>query len=123
KNLSIPPNKLPLPLEVDIAGDKVVVVSNVYHEVEIEIDDNVFRIDLIPIMLGVFDIVIGMDWLDKYNANILCSQKRYLSRGFHAFMAHVININFENKSVEDVPIVNEFLEVFPEELPGIPPER
>ncbi|GJW96163.1 zinc finger, CCHC-type, retrotransposon gag domain protein [Tanacetum coccineum] len=52
KNLSIPPNKLPLPLEVEIAGDKVVVVSNVYREVEIEIDDNVFRIDLIPIMSG-----------------------------------------------------------------------
>ncbi|GKD43439.1 putative reverse transcriptase domain-containing protein, partial [Tanacetum coccineum] len=155
KNLSIPPNKLPLPLEVEIAGDKVVVVSNVYREVEIEINDSVFRIDLIPIMLGVFDIVIGMDWLDKYNANILCSQKlvrvmnpqgreiiiygdrrkgdlklcsvmkawRYLSRGCHAFMAHVINTNFEKKSVEDVPIVNEFLDVFPEELSGIPPER
>ncbi|GJT57279.1 putative nucleotidyltransferase, ribonuclease H [Tanacetum coccineum] len=126
KNLSIQPNKLPFPLEVEIADDKVVVVSNVYREVEIEIDDNVFRIDLIPIMLGVFDIVIGMDWLDKYNANILCSQKlarRYLSRGCHAFMAHVINTNFEKKSVEDVPIVNEFLDVFPEELPGIPPER
>nr|GEY97220.1 hypothetical protein [Tanacetum cinerariifolium] len=73
-NLSLPPNKLPFPLEVEIASDKVVVVSNVYHEVEIEIDDSVFRIDLIPIMLGVFDIVIGMDWFDKYNANILSSQ-------------------------------------------------
>ncbi|GJU19323.1 putative reverse transcriptase domain-containing protein [Tanacetum coccineum] len=123
KNLSIPPNKLPFPLEVEIAIDKVVVVSNVYREVEIEIDDSVFRIDLIPIMLGVFDIVISMDWLDKYNANILYSQKRYLSRGCHAFMAHVINTNFEKKSVEDVPIVNEFLDVFPEELLGIPPER
>ncbi|GJX12525.1 putative reverse transcriptase domain-containing protein [Tanacetum coccineum] len=155
KNLSIQPNKLPFPLEVEIADDKVVVVSNLYRGVETEIDDNVFRIDLIPIMLGVFDIVIGMDWLDKYNANILCSQKlvrvinpqgreiviygdrrkgdlklcsvmkarRYLLRGCHAFMAHVINTNFEKKSVEDVPIVNEFLDVFPEELPGIPPER
>ncbi|GJW83016.1 putative reverse transcriptase domain-containing protein, partial [Tanacetum coccineum] len=42
---------------------------------EIEIDDSIFKIDLIPIMLGVFDIVIGMDWLDKYNVNILCRQK------------------------------------------------
>nr|GEU93831.1 hypothetical protein [Tanacetum cinerariifolium] len=154
KNLSIPPNKLPLLLELEIAGDKVVVVSNVYREVEIEIDDIVFIIDLIPIMLGVFDIVIGMDWLDKYNANILCSQKlvwvinpqgreiviyedkrkgdlnlcivmkarRYLSRGCHAFMTHVINTNFKKKSVEDVLIVNEFLDIFPEELLGIPPE-
>ncbi|GKE58216.1 zinc finger, CCHC-type, retrotransposon gag domain protein, partial [Tanacetum coccineum] len=155
KNLSIQPNKLPFPLEVEIADDKVVVVSNVYCEVAIEIDDNVFRIDLIPIMLEVFDIIIGMDWLDKYNVNIFCSQKlvrvinpqgreiviygdrrkgdlklcsvmkarRYLSHGCHAFMVHVINSNFKMKIVEDVPIVNKFLDVFPKELLGIPPER
>nr|GEW71528.1 putative reverse transcriptase domain-containing protein [Tanacetum cinerariifolium] len=63
KNLSIPPNKLPLPLEVEIASDEVVVVFNMYREVEIEIDDNMFRIDLIPIMLGVFDIVIDKGFI------------------------------------------------------------
>nr|GEV73904.1 putative reverse transcriptase domain-containing protein [Tanacetum cinerariifolium] len=47
----------------------------VYRDVEIEIDDSAFKIELIPIVLGAFDIVIGMDWLDRYNANILCSQK------------------------------------------------
>nr|GEY66419.1 hypothetical protein [Tanacetum cinerariifolium] len=123
--------------------------------VEIEIDDSTFRIDLIPIMLGVFDIVIGMDWLDKYNANILCSQKliqvvnpqgreiiiygdkrkddyklcsvmkamKYLSHGCHAFMAHVIDTSFEKKNVKDFLVVNEFLDVFPKDLSGIPPER
>ncbi|GJT74943.1 putative reverse transcriptase domain-containing protein [Tanacetum coccineum] len=115
KNLSIPPNKLPFPLEVEITGNKVVVVSNVYREMEIEIDDSIFRIDLIPIMLGVFDIVIN-----RRKGNFkLCSvmkARRYLSRGCHAFMEHVINTNFEKKSVEDVPIVNEFLDVFLEEL-------
>ncbi|GJR28787.1 putative reverse transcriptase domain-containing protein [Tanacetum coccineum] len=75
KNLSAPPNKLPFPLEVEIVDSKVVVVSNVYRDMEIEIDDSIFIIDLIPIMLGVFDIMTGMDWLNKYNANILCSQK------------------------------------------------
>ncbi|GKF37113.1 putative nucleotidyltransferase, ribonuclease H [Tanacetum coccineum] len=41
----------------------------------------------------------------------------------HAFMTHVINTSSEKKIVEDVPIVNEFLDVFPKELSGIPPER
>ncbi|GKB76768.1 putative reverse transcriptase domain-containing protein [Tanacetum coccineum] len=155
KNLSAPPNKLPFPLEVEITDSKVVVVSNVYRDVEIEIDDSTFRIDLIPIMLGVFDIVIGIDWLDKYNANILCSQKlvhvvnpegreiiiygdkrkgdfklcfvmkdiKYLSHGCYAFMAYVIDTSFEKKSAKDVPIVNEFLDVFLEDLLGISPER
>ncbi|GKC72321.1 zinc finger, CCHC-type, retrotransposon gag domain protein [Tanacetum coccineum] len=51
KNLSTPPYILPFPLEVEIPSNKVMVVSNVYREVEIEIDDSTFRIDLIPIML------------------------------------------------------------------------
>ncbi|GJZ49284.1 putative nucleotidyltransferase, ribonuclease H [Tanacetum coccineum] len=155
KNLPTPPNKLPFPLEVEIAGNEIVVVSKVYRDVEIEIDDSVFKIDLIPIVLGAFHIMIGMDWLDKYNANILCSQKlvrvvnpqgreiiiygdkrkgefklcsmmkarKYLSRGCQAYMAHVIDTNFEKKSAKDVPVVNEFLDVFPKDLPGIPPER
>ncbi|GKB65060.1 putative reverse transcriptase domain-containing protein [Tanacetum coccineum] len=148
KNLSTPPNKLPLLLEVELPDSKVVIVSKVYRDVEIEIDDSYFKIDLIPIMLGVFDIVIGMDWLDKYDANILCSQKlvrvvnpqgreiniyrdrmkgdlklcsvmkarKYLSRGCYAFIAYVIDTKFEKKRVEDVPIVNEFLDVFPKDL-------
>ncbi|GJT89758.1 putative reverse transcriptase domain-containing protein [Tanacetum coccineum] len=155
KNLSTPPNKLPFPLKVEIAGNEIIVVSKVYQDVEIEIDDSVFKIDLIPIVLGAFDIVIGMDWLDRYNANILCSQKlvrvvnpqgreiiiygdkrkgefklcsmmkarKYLSRGCQAYMAHVIDTNFEKKSAKDVSVVNEFLDVFPKDLPGIPPER
>nr|GEZ40757.1 putative reverse transcriptase domain-containing protein [Tanacetum cinerariifolium] len=61
--------------EVELASDEIIVVSKVYQDVEIEIDDSVFKIDLIPIVLGAFDIVIGMDWLVRYNDTILCSQK------------------------------------------------
>ncbi|GKB32816.1 putative reverse transcriptase domain-containing protein [Tanacetum coccineum] len=125
KKLSAPPNKLPFPLEVEIAGKEIVVVSKVYREVEIQIDDSVFKIDLIPIMLGVFDIVIGREIIiygDRRKGDFkLCfvmKARRYLSRGCHAFKSHVINTSFEKKSVEDVPIVNKFLDVFLEELPG-----
>nr|GEX25940.1 putative reverse transcriptase domain-containing protein [Tanacetum cinerariifolium] len=49
--------------------------------------------------------------------------RKYLSHGCQAFMAHVIDTSFEKKSVKDVPIVNEFLDAFPKDLSGIPPER
>ncbi|GJS65290.1 putative reverse transcriptase domain-containing protein [Tanacetum coccineum] len=155
KNLPAPPNKLSFPLEVEIVDSKVILMNNVYNDVKIEIDDSIFKIDLIPIVLGVFDIVISMDWLDKYNANILCSQKlvqlvnpqgreiiiygdkrkgdfklcsvmkarKYLSHGCYAFIAHVIDTSIEKKNAKDVPVINEFLDVFPEELSGIPAER
>nr|GEZ15056.1 putative reverse transcriptase domain-containing protein [Tanacetum cinerariifolium] len=65
KNLTTPLNKLRFPLEVEIASNEIVLVSKVYRDVELEIDDSVFKIDLIPIVLGAFDIVIGMDWLNR----------------------------------------------------------
>ncbi|PWA60488.1 amino acid/polyamine transporter I [Artemisia annua] len=61
KELSTPLEKLPTPIEVEIADSKIVVVSNVFRNVEIEIDESIFRIDLIPIMLGEFDIIVAMD--------------------------------------------------------------
>ncbi|GJR48563.1 reverse transcriptase domain-containing protein [Tanacetum coccineum] len=34
-----------------------------------------FKIDLMPIKLGSFDVVIGMDWLSKHHARIICDDK------------------------------------------------
>ncbi|GJT78752.1 putative reverse transcriptase domain-containing protein [Tanacetum coccineum] len=34
-----------------------------------------FKIDLMPIKLGSFDIIVGMDWLSKYHARIICDKK------------------------------------------------
>nr|GEW89009.1 reverse transcriptase domain-containing protein [Tanacetum cinerariifolium] len=34
-----------------------------------------FKIDLMPIKLGSFNVVIGMDWLSKYHAKIICDEK------------------------------------------------
>ncbi|GJT87040.1 hypothetical protein Tco_1068757 [Tanacetum coccineum] len=47
--------------------------------------------------------------------------------GFPIFLAHVTTKEIEDKSerkrLEDVPIVQDFPEVFPEDLPGLPPTR
>ncbi|GJZ40908.1 hypothetical protein Tco_0587794 [Tanacetum coccineum] len=128
-NTSKDSNKLLFPLEVEIAGNEIVVVSKVYRDVEIEIDDSVFKINLIPIVLGAFYIGIGMDWLDRDKRKgefKLCSMmkaRKYLSHGCQDFMAHVVDTSSEKKNVNDVSVVNEFLDVFLEDLSGIPPER
>ncbi|GKE89317.1 putative reverse transcriptase domain-containing protein [Tanacetum coccineum] len=49
--------------------------------------------------------------------------KKYLSRSCHAFLVHVIDTSFEKNDIEKVPVVNEFKDVFPKYLSGIPPER
>nr|XP_043619683.1 uncharacterized protein LOC122591483 [Erigeron canadensis] len=49
--------------------------------------------------------------------------QRYLSHGCHAYLADIVDVEKKPLSIEDIPIVCEFADVFPEDLPGIPPER
>ncbi|GJX08679.1 putative reverse transcriptase domain-containing protein [Tanacetum coccineum] len=59
---------------------------------------------------------------------ISCTKtQKYLLKGCSIFLAHVTTKKAEDKSkekrLEDVPIVQDFQEVFPEDLSGIPPTR
>ncbi|GJU47227.1 putative reverse transcriptase domain-containing protein [Tanacetum coccineum] len=81
-----------------------------------------FEIDLMPIELGTFDVIIGMDWLIKHDVVIVCGEKvarKYVERGCHLFLAHVTEKESKEKQLEDVPVICDF----PEELPGLPPPR
>ncbi|GJZ79415.1 reverse transcriptase domain-containing protein [Tanacetum coccineum] len=80
--------------------------------------------------LGSFDIIIDMDWLAKNNAVIVCDEKiaqKYMEKGCQLFLAQVTMKENKDKSkekrLEDVPTVRDFPEVFPEDLPGLPPIR
>ncbi|GJT52063.1 putative reverse transcriptase domain-containing protein [Tanacetum coccineum] len=69
-----------------------------------------------------------MDWLAKYQAVIVCAEKIVLlAKGCPIFLAYVTTKETEDKSekkrLEDVLIVRDFLEVFPEDLSGLPPTR
>ncbi|GJU74512.1 putative reverse transcriptase domain-containing protein [Tanacetum coccineum] len=83
-----------------------------------------FEIDLMPIKLGSFDVVIGMDWLSKYHARIICDEKViHIPINDETLIIRVMEKKSDEKRLEDIPVVREFLEVFPEDLPGLPPVR
>ncbi|GKB99259.1 putative reverse transcriptase domain-containing protein, partial [Tanacetum coccineum] len=87
-----------------------------------------FDIDLIPVELDSFDVIIGMDWLAKYHAVIVCDEKVVcIPYEDKVLIIRVTSKKTEDKSeekrLEDVPIVREFLKVLPEDLPGLPPTR
>ncbi|GJV88853.1 putative reverse transcriptase domain-containing protein [Tanacetum coccineum] len=92
---------------------------------------HVFDIDLIPVELGSFNVIIGMDWLLRYHTMIICYKKvvheKYIQKGCQVFLAQVMEKKAEDKSkekrLEDVPTVRDFLKVFPEDFPGLPPTR
>ncbi|GKB66354.1 putative reverse transcriptase domain-containing protein [Tanacetum coccineum] len=68
-------------------------------------------------------------WGNGTRLNIISCTKthKYLLKGHNVFLAHVTTKETEDKSgekrLEDVPIVQDFPEVFPEDLPGLPPTR
>ena len=49
--------------------------------------------------------------------------RRFISKGYEAFLALILDSKRGHVDVETIPVVREFLDVFPEELPGIPLER
>nr|GEX38095.1 reverse transcriptase domain-containing protein [Tanacetum cinerariifolium] len=97
-----------------------------------------FEIDMMPIELGTFDVIIGMDWLVKHDAVIVFSKKvvhiQYVNemlivesdKGVSR-LKFISCINAQSKSKEkrmdDVPVIHDFPEVFPEEFPGLPPPK
>ncbi|KAJ9131035.1 hypothetical protein P3X46_033839, partial [Hevea brasiliensis] len=49
--------------------------------------------------------------------------RRMIRKGCEAYLAHVIDTQVGSPALRDIPIVCDFPDVFPDELPGLPPER
>ncbi|GJZ52943.1 putative reverse transcriptase domain-containing protein [Tanacetum coccineum] len=109
--IDITPTTLDHYYDVEQAGGKIIGINTIIRGCTLNFLNHPFNINLMPIELGSFDVIISMDWLSKYHAVIDCAEK----------------IETKDKSGEkqlkDVPIVRDFPKVFPEELPGLPPTR
>ncbi|GKA39209.1 putative reverse transcriptase domain-containing protein, partial [Tanacetum coccineum] len=61
--------------EIEIASGQLVEINKVIKGCKLEIEGHVFDIDLIPFGHGSLDVIIGMDWLSNYKAEIVCHEK------------------------------------------------
>ncbi|GJU11102.1 putative reverse transcriptase domain-containing protein [Tanacetum coccineum] len=68
---------------------------------------------------GTFDEVIGMIWLVDQDANIVMWQEEDIN----CSCEHVTEKEPKEKRLKDVPVIRNFPEVFPDDLPGLPPPR
>ncbi|GJR33844.1 putative reverse transcriptase domain-containing protein [Tanacetum coccineum] len=127
--LDIKPIKIEDSYEVELADGRVASTNTILRGCTLSLVNHVFEIDLMPIELGTFDVIIGMDWFVKHDAVIVYGDK-------------VVRIPYGNKTLivqgdkgmsrlkkskekrmEEVLVIRDFPEVFPEELPGLPPLR
>ncbi|GJQ93118.1 reverse transcriptase domain-containing protein [Tanacetum coccineum] len=124
--LNIPPITIDTFYDIEMADGNLVSTNTVIQGCTLTLLNQPFEIDLMPIKLGSFNVVIGMDWLSKYHARIICDEKVVhipIKGETLIIRAQVIEKKSDEKRLEDIPVVREFLEVFPEDLPGLPPVR
>ncbi|GKD91021.1 putative reverse transcriptase domain-containing protein, partial [Tanacetum coccineum] len=69
----------PTPLEnyydVELADEKLVGIDTIIRGCTLNFLDHPFNIDLMPVELGSFDVIIGMDWLRRCHTVIVCDEK------------------------------------------------
>ncbi|GJT59598.1 putative reverse transcriptase domain-containing protein [Tanacetum coccineum] len=159
--IDITPSTLDHYYDVELADGRIIGLNTILKGCTLNFLNHQFNINLMPVELGSFDAIIGMDWLAKHQAVIACAEKivripwknktliihgdgstqgnvtrlniisctktqKYMEKGFPIFLALSQQKRIEDKSEEeheDVPIVQDFPEVFPEDLPGLPPTR
>nr|GFC29947.1 putative reverse transcriptase domain-containing protein [Tanacetum cinerariifolium] len=73
-------------------------ITHVYKNLPLQFDDKIRAINAFPLDMCEFDLILG-------------------------FLATIHDMTSEVPSIHDQPIVSEFPDVFPDELPGIPPVR
>nr|GEX32731.1 putative reverse transcriptase domain-containing protein [Tanacetum cinerariifolium] len=154
--LNVAPSTLDTSYAIKLADGRVSETNIVFRGCTLGLLGHSFNIDLMPVELGSFDVIIDMDWLAKYHALIVCDEKvvfipygdelliirgnncdggsklniisctktqKYIQKGCQVYLAQVTSKKakdkLEEKRLEDVSIVQEFLEVLPEDLPGL----
>jgi hypothetical protein len=114
--------------------------THICKGVSLIIEGLIFKADLTLLPTTNLDVILGMDWLTIHRGIISCSpryvqvthpsgqvircepQIRRSTSILCALKASSESLK-EERTVHDVPVVRDYPDVFPEELPGMPPDR
>ncbi|GJW77954.1 putative reverse transcriptase domain-containing protein [Tanacetum coccineum] len=120
---------------IEIADGKKVKVDRIIRGCKLELGSSLFTIDLIPLGHGSFDVIVGMDWLSHNKAVIVCHEKvveiplvdgeilRVHGERVEESTKALKNAKVDEPKISDISVVREFVEVFPDDLKGLPPQR
>ncbi|GJX93564.1 putative reverse transcriptase domain-containing protein [Tanacetum coccineum] len=133
--LGLEPSELGFKYKIKIASGQLVEIDKVIKVYKLEIEGHVFDIDLIPFGHGSFDVIIGMDWLSNYEAELICHEKvvriplldgkvlRVLRERPKEKARLLMTAKASDKKQEEIVVVRDFPKVFPDDLSGLPPLR
>eukprot|EP00253_Pinus_taeda_P002532 PITA_02532 len=154
---SLQPVKFKNPWLVQLATGAKWRVTAKINDCSFIIADQPVTADLNVLPLRSYDILIGMDWLEKHWSLVDCKTKiiyyrdqqgnrkelqgikqlvqvrpitanqlmKCIRKGCQVYAIQVGYANSKDKSasLNNIPIIQEFTDVFPEEIPGLPPRR
>ncbi|XP_070034402.1 uncharacterized protein [Nicotiana tomentosiformis] len=95
KKCWIEPEKLCKPFEVSTPVGESVIARHIYRGCPVKVYHRLTVAYLVELEMVDFDVIMGIDW----------------------------DANAQISTLQSVPVVNEFPEVFPEDLPGVSPDR
>ncbi|GJR44933.1 putative reverse transcriptase domain-containing protein [Tanacetum coccineum] len=159
KYIDIPPTTLDTNYSVELADGKSLTTNTILRGCTLNLQNRLFKIDLHPIELGSFDVIVGMDWMAEHRAEVVCYEKyirvpygndmliiqgersgvksesrlevilsirtqKYIDQGCQVFLIQMMmeeETKIPKRRIEYVPVVRDFPEVFPKDLPGLPP--
>ncbi|GKD22401.1 reverse transcriptase domain-containing protein, partial [Tanacetum coccineum] len=75
KYIDIPPTTLDTNYSVELADGKSLTTNTILKGCTLNLQNHVFTIDLLPIELGSFDVIAGMDWMAEHRAEVVCYEK------------------------------------------------
>ncbi|GKB26143.1 putative reverse transcriptase domain-containing protein [Tanacetum coccineum] len=161
KYIDVPPTTLDTNYSVELADGKSLTTNTILKGCTLNLQNHLFKIDLLPIELGSFDVIVRMDWMAKHRAEVVYYEKyirvpygndtliiqgerrgvknesrlkvilsnrtqKYINQGCQVFLIQMMKeeeTKIPKRRIEDVPVVRDFLEVFLEDLPGLPLTR
>ncbi|GJS84754.1 putative reverse transcriptase domain-containing protein [Tanacetum coccineum] len=129
--LGLEPIDLGFKYEIEITSGQLVEIDKVIKGCKLEIEGHVFDIDLIPFGHESFDVIIGMDWLSNYKAEIICHEKVVKIPLPDGKVLRILGERLEEKArflmgvkkQEEIVVVRDFPEVFSDDLSGLSPIR
>nr|GEW03704.1 hypothetical protein [Tanacetum cinerariifolium] len=95
--INIAPSTLDHCYDVELADGRIIRLNTILRDCTLNLLNHPFNIDLIPVELGSFDAIIGMDWLAKCQAVIACAEKIvHILLGNKTLIVHGDGSNQEN---------------------------
>jgi hypothetical protein len=134
---NLPITTMSTPIQIDSDGGRI-QANSICLNVSAEIRGIAFPTNLIVMSTQGIDVILGMNWLDKYQAVISCDKQiiKLMSPLGGEVVAELISPeprkgschqmatdSKEPDSLQIIKVVSEFSDVFLEDLPGMPPER